>query len=149
VLILQGCRTTNNEKKWEDELNNNDLNWKSIYQLPFISTKNSKLQWLQCRINHRILATNSFLKLIKVTNSDLCGFYNTSKERIKHIFWQCPKTKSLVREINDWLSVTLNINISFTITELLFGIINPMNNSRKLNLIILIIKKYIYSTKYK
>jgi len=65
VLILQGCRTTNNEKKWEDKLNNNDLNWKSIYQLPFISTKKSKLQWLQYRINHRILATNSFLKLIK------------------------------------------------------------------------------------
>jgi len=42
VLILQGCRTTNNggkkKKKCQDELNNNELNWKSIDQLP-ISTK--------------------------------------------------------------------------------------------------------------
>jgi len=74
---------------------------------------------------------------------------DTSKETIKHIFWQCLKSKSLIREINYWLSVTLNINIYFTITELLFGIINPMNNARMLNLIFLIIKKYIYSNKCK
>jgi len=40
--MLQSCRTNN--ETWEEEINNTDLNWKSIYKLPFISTNNSELQ---------------------------------------------------------------------------------------------------------
>ena len=36
-----------------------DLNWKHIFKNPFIYTKDSKLQWLQYRINNRILGINN------------------------------------------------------------------------------------------
>jgi hypothetical protein len=38
-----------------------DLDWKKVYNLPFKVTKKTKLQWLQYRINHHILVTNHLL----------------------------------------------------------------------------------------
>jgi hypothetical protein len=35
-----------------------ETKWREIFKLPFIVTQNTKLQWLQYRINQRILGTN-------------------------------------------------------------------------------------------
>ena len=49
-----------NKQKWERHFTLSKSQWQNIYQLPFINIKSSKLQWLQYRINHHILTTNSF-----------------------------------------------------------------------------------------
>ena len=55
-------------KRWEAILFLENHYWKKIFQLPFLITKNTKLQWLQYRINHKILATNKFLTKIAKQN---------------------------------------------------------------------------------
>ena len=52
--------------KWQTELNPNQmLDWSKLLELPFKSTKDTNLRWLQMRINHRILGTNYLLSKIK------------------------------------------------------------------------------------
>jgi hypothetical protein len=45
------------QKKWEEilALGLDETKWREIFKLPFIVTQNTKLQWLQYRINQRIL----------------------------------------------------------------------------------------------
>ena len=51
------------QTKWETTLNLAiNLNWKFIFKNPFIYTKDAKLQWLQYRMNNRILSTKHLLQ---------------------------------------------------------------------------------------
>lgn len=47
-----------------------------VYKLSFKTTKDSKLQWLQFNILHRIIQTNVFLHKIKVKEPPVCSFVN-------------------------------------------------------------------------
>ena len=48
--------------------------WKQIFFLPFLITKDSYIQWFQYRIIHRILGVNKFLYKIKYIDSSDCTF---------------------------------------------------------------------------
>jgi hypothetical protein len=65
--------------------NGRDLDWKKVYNLPFKVTKNTKLQWLQNRINHHILVTNYFLLKVKIIDNPDCTFCHTKSETVLHI----------------------------------------------------------------
>ena len=73
--ILNKCTTTpTGQKIWCEILDQPDLDWKKVYNLPFKVTKNTKLQWLQNRINHHILVTNYFLLKVKIIDNPDCTF---------------------------------------------------------------------------
>ena len=48
------------QEKWNTYFDNIS-NWKLIYSYVFICSKDLYIQWMQTRIIHRILATNSLL----------------------------------------------------------------------------------------
>ena len=76
--------------RWQMELNPNQmLEWSKLLELPFKTTKDTNLRWLQMRINHRILGTNYLLSKMKLTLDDKCTFCRLEKETIKHMFWDC------------------------------------------------------------
>merc|ERR1712074_74309 len=116
---------------------------------PFQLSMNPNLKWLQYRINHRILATNQYLKKINITNNNLCDLCHTEIETLTHLFWNCSKTVTLISEIEHWINTSLNLNIIFTESDIILGITYKTEYNEILNLIILTIKKYIYYTKYK
>ena len=149
ILIKTTSNIINSQIKWENEFYGNNIDWKKIYSLPFQISDNPNIQWLQYRINHHILATNNYLQKINVTENNLCDLCKTEPESIKHLFWNCPKTKQLISEVKLWLNMSLNINLTFTEADMIFGIIDKSQHYEILNLIILTIKKYIYNTKYK
>lgn len=54
-----------------------NMKWKKMIRKDFfisLVTRDSKIQWFQARIIHKILAANSFLHKIKMINSPLCTF---------------------------------------------------------------------------
>ena len=89
IFISSSNDKPKHESKWEHIFNIsvNHYWWKKHYQIPFHVTRDTKLQWLQYRINYRILATNSYLFKIKYINSDTCSFCNIETETITHLFW--------------------------------------------------------------
>ena len=76
---------------------------KKIFIYPFISTNDTKLQWLQYRINHYILTTNVYAKKIGITNSDVCSFCKEEKETIIHILWECHKVNFIINSLEQIL----------------------------------------------
>ena len=57
---------------WNKETEVTRYDWSKIYSLPFKRTKESKLQWFQVQVLHRILPTNNYLHKIGRVNSVLC-----------------------------------------------------------------------------
>ena len=59
---------------------NETIDWKTAYKLPFQCTKISKLLVFQFKLLHRRLATNNFLKKINLNDNDLCSFCQLEEE---------------------------------------------------------------------
>jgi hypothetical protein len=92
---------SNGQKKWEEilTLGLDEAKWREIFKLSFIVTQNTKLQWLQYRINQRILGTNTFLYKIKVKDNAFCTFCQEDEETIEHLFWNCEIVQAFIDEI--------------------------------------------------
>ena len=130
---------------WERDLKItlSNSSWESICSLPFLTTTDSKLRWLQFRVIHRILNTNSFLNKIGHLDSDLCQFCNLEPETISHKLYLCSFTQTFWNEVFSWFRSTVNYNRSHTLHLIIFG----TNTDKILNLILLLGKLYIYNTK--
>ena len=92
---------------------------KKHYQIPFQVTRDTELQWLQYRINYRILATNSYLFKIKYIDSDTCSFCNIETETITHLLWDCIYINPLLGEFVTWVKNTSseNFELCFYLTK--------------------------------
>ena len=152
---LKGCRNIykcfnacpndkfKHECKWENVLNLNvDRKWwQKHYNIPFTVTNDTKLQWLQFRIIHRIIATNSYLFNIKYVESDVCTFCHYEKETITHLFWDCIYINPLWGEFAAWYNDKQSENIVLDIVDVLFG---KSNACATLNMLIILMKSFIY-----
>jgi hypothetical protein len=116
---------------------------KHLYNMPFAITQDSTLQWLQYRIVHRILGTNSFLHKIKYIDSPACTFCQNECETIEHIFWECKYVNSFLKDL---LSKCTFQEDYLTMPSFILGLHNTNN---AINLIFLFIKAFIYNCKMK
>ena len=86
---------------------------------------------------------------MKLTDSNLCNFCKLEAETIEHLFVDCPYVKEIWDAVEDMLLDRFNIPISLNKTNILFGKFNTCNTYKVENLLILIIKQYIFTCKYK
>lgn len=133
--------------KWNVILDVDEHDMKNVFKMPFIVTKNTKLQWLQYRINHRIIATNKFLHMIKKVDNPNCSFCNNEIETIEHLFWNCEFVQILLEQLDDWF-LTNGISIPFTKQNMLLGNTEKIFRGDSQNSIFLWVKQYIYNTRY-
>ena len=127
---------------WNKKYKFEDNEWKKIYIEPFKITKDSTIQWFQTRINHKILATNTFLCKIKVTNDSRCTFCSLVDETIEHLFWEFECVGKFLNEAITWLSHH-NIHIALDEKSFLFGVYKDQENDVN-KLVMMEIKYYIY-----
>ena len=124
VRIKKQCPTRSQEK-WTDDCkleNDEAIDWKSVYRLPFICTKITKLITFQFKLLHRRLATNDFLKKIGIKNNDRCTFCEVELENLTHLFWFCTITASFWKTFKQWLINDKNF-ATIQDTDLTFSII--------------------------
>ena len=147
VLTKKQLETPTGKLKWKNKFETiTDDEWTTIYKMPFIISKDTKLQWFQSRINHFILGTNSLLNKINPNFDNKCQFCKTDEETIEHIFWNCTKTQELLISLETKLD-SLSINLSYNKATFLFGLFNSKKIHIAHNLFILWLKFYIYKTK--
>ena len=65
-----------------------DIDCKNVYELAFKVTLDSKLRWLQYRILHGILVTNSWLCKVGIKDDNTC-VYCDQDESIVHLYTSC------------------------------------------------------------
>ena len=56
----------------------------------YVCTADFRLRWLQLRIVHRIIPTNSRLCIYGIRPSDSCDRCPGIRESLLHLFWLCP-----------------------------------------------------------
>ena len=136
------------QEKWENDLNNREINWKDVYTNMYYSTIDNTLRHFQYKFIHRIIPTNKSLMKYNIKSSNICDFCNMHVETVKHLFWECNQVQHLWNNISKWLENTnhsLNINyqtISLGITENTQHMIVQAKNY-----IITLAKYYIFQTK--
>lgn len=115
----------NNDKptsilSWEEKevVRFNKEEWNRVFYLPFKITKDTKFQWFQYRINHKIIATNDLLYKMKYTQTNMCAQCKDKPETIAHMFWLCPLINTFIRDLFGIFSGNLSKD------TFIFGLIN-------------------------
>ena len=135
-------------KKWNQSFKN--LQWKFIFRNTMKQSLDTQLKWFQVRLLHRILPTNKYLAICKLTDSSLCSFCNESTESINHLFWHCIHVKKFWEDLISLLQEKCIHCARFSFKEepILFGHTENTYTDIPMNLIILLAKFYINKCKF-
>ena len=121
-------------------------NYKDLFILPWKVTIDSRLRWLQYKINHVILPTNKWLHKIGIIDSPNCLRCKTNIETMSHIFIECPDVMEF------WHSFQRKWNGLFdgiSDIEKLFGILDSdIDDWQMKNQLLLIARRYICNCRY-
>ena len=129
--------------KWEDILECDIADWSKYFIILNKCCNDTYLKNFQYKFLHRVVPTNSFLFKINIVSSKLCSFCNSTAETVEHLFYDCPVTLQFLNAFFDCLRQYYN-NIVLNKKHVFFGI---LNESMFLNLMIIIVKNYIYKCK--
>ena len=111
------------EIKWNEQISDETLQWKTIYLIVFKSTNDIKLRNFQYRYILRIVPTNQFLTKCNIVGSALCEFCSMEIETVSHLFWECAHVQQFWTSVADLLRVC-DSNIDITLNTIPFGICN-------------------------
>ena len=92
------------QKKYVEFFENDDLNWKEIYSLPYQVAFDTKSREFQYKLLHRYLAANDFLNRIGISSSPRCSLYGGADGSLEHLFVSCQITQSFWAEVIKWCS---------------------------------------------
>jgi hypothetical protein len=104
----------------------------------------TKFQWLQYRINHFRLTTNTFLYKIKIKQDPLCSFCKKENENLIHLLCECENVLILLETLDNWTLKNGNFTLNYNKKTFILGY-HKETNSLISNTIWLAIKYYIYT----
>lgn len=128
--------------KWDKQFSTLGDRWTIIFQTPFKSVSESKIQYFQYRFLNRILATNKYLHTINIKDSPLCTFCETHIETIEHLFWECGITSRFILDVEQLI---LKQQFTFSKQDIFFGY--KLLLKHPYNLLIYHLKYYIFNKK--
>ena len=119
--------------------------------LPFICTKETKLQIMQWKILHEIYPSNILLTKMKIKSSEKCELCG-ERDTLIHFFYECIKVENVWKEIEKLTFQKTGQSIALSAKIVLLGVVPSKNvtkkMSRTINLLILIGKHVISKGKY-
>ena len=110
------------------------------------TTQEVRLLELHWKITHNIYPTNILLQKMKVTNTNKCNYCTNYVDFIEHFFCDCEYVKPLWKYIEQKITLQLQKHVTFTVTDILFGVNNnslSKHDKRLVNHLILIGKMCI------
>ena len=120
-----------------------NLEWNKIFKLPFVTTCEPYLQSFQYKILNRILNCRDKLYTWDILKDSKC-IYCDKTDTLEHHLFECEETRLFWNRLQKWMNDNLEVSISLTICEVLFGIPIPNNpDIEVINYITLIGKWYI------
>ena len=139
------------QRKWLQELDL-DLNryfWQQKFRICFKTIQDPNLIWFQYRILHRILGTQSILYKMGISNTFTCLLCESEEETLYHLFCHCHHSKQLWNQLENLIVNKVSFHIKFDHKDILLGYSHQSPYSMALNTIIMVTKKYIFSTSRK
>lgn len=122
--------------------------WKGIYTSPFHATRETKLQSFQFRITHRTIPCNRYLHNIRIRQDDNCSFcVPPVSDTLQHFFFSCPKSATFWTAVCLWLATQTDFHIAISEKEFMLGVQKEIPQSKQINLLVLLVKHFIFRQK--
>ena len=138
------------ESKWHLELNQTlSLRfWSKCRLLCSSINYDNSMKWLQYQITRNCLKTNNVVNRFKPEVSPICSFCKdqNTMEKISHLFWHCNVVGGFICEALQFLG-TMGLYINPSRNQFIFGVLEETSDSPT-NVVILILKKYIWRQKF-
>ena len=135
------------QEQWKNDVPEiQQQNWKFYYSIVRKITLESKLQFFQFQILHRILVTNSKLFYYGIKENNKCSFCESTKETIVHLLWDCRYAQDFWADLRVWLNQEHSIQIILDRVSVLFGMLKWKDS---ISCIVLWAKYYIYCCRCK
>ena len=137
------------ENKWHEELQSrfSIIFWHNARKLYASISCNNNFKWLQFQIVRNSLQTNFIVSHFINDVSPLCKYCLNLPEKVSHLFWSCNCVSVFLQEVFQYICSTGLAYIP-TRNEFIFGNYKFSTESPQ-NYLSLIIKKYIWKTKFK
>lgn len=108
----------------------------------------TKLQSFQFRITHHTIPCNRYLHNICVRQDDNCSFCDPPvSDTLQHFFYSCPKSASFWNAVCSWLSTQADLHIAISEKDFMLGVPKEIPQSRSINLLVLLVKHFIFRQK--
>ena len=146
--LIYNCEKPSCILKWNIQFQ--DLHWKTIFNNVYKTTRDTKLQWFQFRIVHRILVTNYTLKKMKIRDNDNCTFCNAFPETTEHLLYYCVHVNRFWELLRNWIISKckhLERLQDFHLQLIIFGTQKDFKSDSVFDLILQMAKYYIYRCK--
>ena len=137
------------QKKFKEKFPYFSFNWNDIYSLFFIVTIETKIREFQYKVLNNIVFTNEKMCKFKMTDSPFCSCCKREVESLEHLLYYCDMTKTFWEAFCSWLGEFKINSHPFSMTEILFGVLDVQDDWIILNNLILIAKYHIYTCKLK
>ena len=137
------------EEKWHEELGAHFsvTFWNNSRRLCANINFDNKLKWIQFQILRNSLQTNYIVSHFKPNVPKHCQYCSERDELVSHLFWSCQIIQTFLNDVIAYFA-TINFDYTPSKTQMLFGF-HDLPFSHPKNYISLIIKRYIWVTKFK
>lgn len=140
-------------KKWQSKFPEKLGDWIGCFQDIYRLTKDNKLRQFCFRFLHRTIVTKKELKLYHLAEDNKC-IYCFNADSIEHTFIDCKESVKLYSQIISWFNHSQSTEIILSKEQIAFHdtchvtdvLSDPLK--RKLDLLIILVKQYIYASKY-
>ena len=123
-----------------------NTDFKPYWNLIYKTTIEEKLRSFQFKVLHRILATNVFLKNIRIKTDPSCQHCGT-EETLEHLFWECKESKAFWSDFQRFVKGKHFELPNLSCKDVILGIL-PKEHNTILNHLVLLAKYHIYSIRY-
>ena len=153
LISKKSIAPTQNQQKWIKDCNEDDkdFDWRKTYLLASKYTKSTRLLEFQFKLLHRRIATNDFLNKVGLKDNSKCSFCGKEQEKLRHLFWECPKVvvywNSLTALLNGRNIITDNYKLEISVALGLRP--DSSNHHHQINFCCLLARYYIWICKKK
>lgn len=126
----------------------NNVDWKDIFILPYMTVRSTKIQTFQYKILNRIFPCGENLFRWKLKDTDMCSEC-TLPETLEHYFYYCCIAYTFWTNLETWIKNTMGIHLKLNVLDVLVGTPNETRGSflSVLDYCILIGKWYLFKTR--
>ena len=126
-----------------------DINWKKVFAKIYTATKDVQLRWFQYRLLHRILPTQRYLHITKLSDDPICNFCLEDEQDTCHLFFECPVIFNFWKQFESLLKnhCIHCKNVCITKELVIFGYLESFKTDMTFEFLLLFAKFYIYKCK--
>ena len=147
IIIKSSDWKPSTQLYYKNVFQNSNLDWKTIYMLPLIVTKDSRLPVFQYELLNKVLYLNKmpfrFGKLFHL----FCSFCKMIEEILLNLFYNCTKTELLWNQLKYFISNKTLFFPSLTSQSAILGHIDISDYYLLINHLILIYKFFTYNSR--